>query len=80
MPNGILDLVVPVSGTNVASMVSRYAATVDDDSQDHKTDTGSDFHYAEDEFDLDRSAADPGREQGLIYFSIAFHPEELDNG
>lgn len=33
-------------------MIGWYTATVDDDSQDHESNAGGDFHHAEHEFDL----------------------------
>lgn len=45
-------MILPVSCTNVASVIGGDATAVDDDSQDHEAYAGGDLHYAEDEFDL----------------------------
>ena len=42
-------------------MIGRYTATVDDNSQDHKSNAGGDFHYAENKFNLTRLAANTDR-------------------
>lgn len=43
---------IPVSCTNVASVVGRDAADVDDDTKDHEAYAGEDLDDTEDEFDL----------------------------
>lgn len=43
---------MPVSSANVTSVVSRNTTTVDDDSENHETDTSDDLHHTEYEFDL----------------------------
>ena len=47
---------VPVSGTNVASVVGWDTTTVDDNSENNETQTGSDLDDTDDEFDLSMSA------------------------
>lgn len=43
---------VPVSETDVASVVSWHTSTVDDDTEKDETCTGKNFHHAENKFDL----------------------------
>ena len=43
---------IPVSGTNVTSVIGWDTATVDDYSENHKTNAGGDFHDTENKFDL----------------------------
>lgn len=43
---------VPVLGANVASGVSRDATAVDDDSENHETETGGDLDDTDNEFNL----------------------------
>lgn len=43
---------LPVSCTNVASVVCWNATAINDYSKDHEADTGDDLDHTEDEFDL----------------------------
>ena len=45
---------IPVFGTNITSIISWYTTAVNDDSKDHKSYASGNFHYAENEFNLDR--------------------------
>jgi hypothetical protein len=54
-------LPIPVSGANVTSVISGYAAAVNDDSENHETKAGRDFHDTEDELDLIRLVSDLDR-------------------
>ena len=56
-----VNIFIPVSGTDVTSMIGRHTATVDDNSQDHKSNAGGDFHDAENKFNLTRLAANTDR-------------------
>lgn len=56
-----VNIFIPVSGTDVTSIIGWYTATVDDNSQDHESNAGGDFHYAENKFDLARLAANIDR-------------------
>jgi hypothetical protein len=71
---------IPVSCTNVASVVSWDAATVDNDAEDDEAGTGNDLDDADDKFDLFRSAHCSYREayEG-IYLAISLDTEELNN-
>ena len=53
----------PVSSTNISSIVARHTADVDNDTQNHESDTGDNLHQTEDVFD----------------FSIASDTKELDD-
>jgi len=62
-------------------MIGRYTATVDDNSQDHKSNAGGDFHYAENKFDLTRLAANTEIvHEWVTYLSIASDSKDLDDG
>ena len=43
---------IPVFGTNVASSIGWYTTTINDNTQDHESNTTEDFHHAENKFDL----------------------------
>lgn len=47
---------LPVSCTNVAAVIGGDTTTVDDDSENHEAETGSDLDDADNEFDLFESA------------------------
>ena len=47
-----LNMTIPVFSPDVASMIGWYAATVDDDSKDYKSNASNNFHCAEDKLDL----------------------------
>jgi len=55
------NIFIPVSETDVTSVIGWYTATIDDNSQDHESNAGGDFHYAEDKLDLARLAGDTDR-------------------
>lgn len=52
--NGVVSHLLPVSCTNVASVVGRYTTNVDDYTEDHEANTGDNFQQAKSEFDLSR--------------------------
>lgn len=43
---------LPVSCADVAAVIGRNAATVDDYTENHETNTGCDLDHADDKFDL----------------------------
>jgi len=47
-----INMIIPVSGTDIPSVIGGNTATVDDYTQNHETNAGGDLHYAENEFDL----------------------------
>ena len=47
-----VSLSLPIFGTDVPSVIGWDATAVDDNSQDHESNAGEDFHYAESKFDL----------------------------
>ena len=47
----------PVSSADIASVVTGYATTVNDDSKNHKTDTSNDLNCAKSEFNLSNQFA-----------------------
>ena len=62
-------------------MIGRYTATVNDNSQDHKSNAGGDFHYAENKFDLTRLAANTEIvHEWVTYLSVASDSKDLDDG
>jgi hypothetical protein len=70
---------IPVSGTNVTSMISWDTSTVDNYSKNHKTDAGGDFHDTEHKFDLARSAASIDYRQIVTDLSVAPDSKNLDD-
>lgn len=70
---------IPVSGTDITSIVGWYAATVDDDPQDHESNTCDDLHEAENELDL-ASFSDENHDHLVTYLPIASDSKILDDG
>jgi hypothetical protein len=60
-------------------MIGWYTTTVDNNSQDHESNTTCDFHYAKNKFDLTQLAADTDRPWVIAYLSIASDSKELDD-
>ena len=52
---------IPVFGANVTSMIGWDTSTVDNYSENHKTNAGGDFHDTEHKFDLARLAVNIDR-------------------
>ncbi len=81
-----MSRVVPITETNVSTVITRNTAAVDDDCKEDEAKHGEDLDYTEHEFDcddLDKSARRFRRVQkGSRYaltFSVALDTEELDN-
>jgi hypothetical protein len=55
------SIFIPVSSADVASVISWNATAVNNDSQDHESHAGGDFHYTENKFDLTRLAGNTSR-------------------
>jgi hypothetical protein len=70
---------MPIPGTDVSSVVSWYTATVDNNSENHESNTGGDFHHAENEFDLLPLAAKTDMSAGITNLAITLDAKELNS-
>ena len=77
------DNLIPVSCTNVASVVRWYATAIDDDTENQKTQASNDLDHTEDEFDLSRWTKirhifSRRVFRWISYLAITSHSEELN--
>lgn len=70
---------VPIFRANIASIVRWDTTAIDNDSQNHKSDTSSDFHGAEYEFDLTQVRWSHSCSSAFTDLSIALDSEILDD-
>lgn len=70
---------IPVFGTNVTSVIGWDTATVDDYSENHKTNAGGDFHDTENKFDLVWLAANTACLQIVTDLSVTPDSKNLDD-